>query len=68
MSENEDGFDYLDDEPEDREPECWHCHDTGRVVAADGYHEYLGYSYLPCPHCQFGATQVGDGPKSPFLE
>ena len=44
-----------DDEPDDdREIECWTCHDSGRVVAADGYHEYLGYSYLPCPDCMGG--------------
>lgn len=47
-------------------PECDRCGDTGQIVAADGYHEYLGYDYLPCPDCQFGATMTGDGPRKPW--
>ena len=37
---------YWDDEDEDYcddHIQCWDCKDTGRVVAMDGHHEYLGY-------------------------
>ena len=30
---------------------CERCHGQGRIVAADGYHEYLGYDYITCPEC-----------------
>lgn len=36
---------------------CPTCNGTGRVVAADGYHEYLGYDYLACPDCDLGASR-----------
>ena len=51
------GKDYDNEYPEEEE-HCPTCHDTGRIVAADGYHEYLGYDYLPCPNCSKGVTYV----------
>lgn len=70
MTENEDWYDdyYHDEYDREVDPECWNCMDSGRIVAADGYHEYLGYSYLPCPHCTAGVGLVGDGPNNPFWE
>ena len=49
--------DYEDWFPTDRDHDrelCPTCSGTGRVVAADGYHEYLGYNYLACPDCELG--------------
>ena len=47
-----------DEHEEDLMPDCTTCNDTGRiVVAADGYYEYLGYDYLPCPNCAKGASR-----------
>lgn len=49
---------WQDDEPEEeQEIECVRCNDSGRVVANDGYHEYIGNGYMPCPVCQRGLTQ-----------
>jgi hypothetical protein len=53
--------DWDDDEYEEREPDCYHCGDSGKVIAADGYHEYIGYDYIPCPHC-IGPVKPGDLP------
>lgn len=64
---------YDDDERYDEypEPNCFECNDTGRVVAADGYHEYLGYDYLPCSVCHRGLDWVGkcanDAPMPPTV-
>lgn len=49
----EDGFDDSNEEPL-----CPDCHDKGKVVAADGYHEYLGYNEVPC-HCQNAFKWIG---------
>lgn len=46
-----------DEHEDDLRPDCTTCNDTGRIVAADGYHEYLGYDYLPCPNCAKGASR-----------
>ena len=45
-------WDLDDDDP--MIPDCLECGDTGLIVAADGYHEYLGYDYLPCQVCSKG--------------
>jgi hypothetical protein len=50
--------DLIGEREDDLGPDCDACGDTGRIVAADGYHEYLGYSYLPCPHCRHGASNT----------
>lgn len=59
---------YWDDEYEDYcgdEIQCWDCKDTGKVVAADGFHEYLGYDYIPC-RCVAGVRWIGQlGPTPP---
>lgn len=47
----------------DWEPNCNKCMDTGKIIAADGYHEYLGYDYLPCT-CQAAQDFVPMPPKS----
>lgn len=60
-------IDDLLDEPDydEYEPSCHLCGDSGKVVAADGYHEYLGYSDVPCS-CPAGFKWVGTlGPRSP---
>jgi len=47
--------DYYDDDDEVcmDEPNCPICNDSGKVVADDGYHEYLGYCDIPC-RCMAG--------------
>jgi hypothetical protein len=54
-----------EDDCDEREIECFRCYDTGKVIAMDGYHEYLGYDYVPCS-CREGMRWIGQlGPK-PF--
>jgi len=56
------------DEEEDFEPNCYRCHDTGQIPAMDGFHEYLGYSYVPCS-CAAGVQRIGLlGPSLPPWE
>lgn len=56
--------DHEDDRDEDTR--CPRCGDSGQIPAADGYHEYMGYSYLPCPDCPRGCDVIPDGPRSPY--
>lgn len=53
---------WFEDE-DDYEPECRRCWDSGLVVAMDGFHEYLGYSHVPC-NCR--NARVPNPPSNPY--
>lgn len=50
--------DFEDDYDPDYEPHCLACNDSGKIVADDGYHEYLGNSHIPC-RCSSGTQWIG---------
>ncbi len=48
----------FEEDDEDCEPQCFRCHDSGLIPAADGFHELLGYNYVPCD-CPAGTKHLG---------
>ena len=60
---------WDDDDDQCSAPECDRCGDTGKIIADDGFHEYLGYTDMPCPNCQAGMRWIGIlGPTRPVMD